>query len=366
MIYEYTKYTTNKKTGRKNKIKAWYVHGSVNGRQFTKKGFLTKEDAIAYELTLKSKSSICSSDNRTINELFNLYINHLSETQTKLRTIRSAERIYNARIKKYFGDLPYKDLTVQKIRVWQNELLKLKKKDGTCYRNKTLEGYQNQLITIINFGYSNGYITKPFPFKKITIKNEEKREMDFYTIDEFNKFISVVDKPKYKAFFNVLYFCGLRKGEAMALTWQDIDFKKRTMNINKSWDTENHIMTSPKTSNSYRTLLIPDRCLDSLTDLYNMYKINEKVLDKNVFGYFKPISVNSIDLSNRSYAKKAEVKHIRIHDFRHSHVSLLINKGFSAFDISKRLGHTVEMVLNVYSHWFIDSQEKMLDFLNTL
>lgn len=366
MIYEYSKYVTNKKTGRKNKIKAWYVHSSVNGKQYTKKGFATKEDALAYELMIKSTITISSCDDHTINEIFNLYINHLKDTQTKLRTIRSAERIYNARIKEYFGDLPYKELTVQKIRVWQNKLLKLKRKDGSCYRNKTLEGYQNQLITILNFGYSNGYISKPFPFKKVFIKNEKKKEMDFYTIEDFNKFISVVDKIKYKAFFNVLYFCGLRKGEAMALTWKDIDFNKKTMNINKSWDTENHVITSPKTANSFRTLLIPKRCLDSLKDLFDMYRINDTTLDKNVFGYFKPISVNSIDIANRSYALKAGIKHIRIHDFRHSHVSLLINQGFSAFDVAKRLGHTVEMVLNVYSHWFIDSQEKMLDFLNTL
>ena len=85
-----------------------------------------------------------------------------------------------------------------------------------------------------------------------------------------------------------------------------------------------------------------------------------------MFYFDKPLDENSIRIKKDRWIKEAGVKRIRIHDLRHSHVSLLISLGFNPFDISKRLGHTVEMVNNVYGHWFQDAQSKMVDKLNTL
>lgn len=96
-------------------------------------------------------------------------------------------------------------------------------------------------------------------------------------------------------------------------------------------------------------------------------KIDIKFDNNKLLFYFdKPLDENSIRIKKDRWIKEAGVKRIRIHDLRHSHVSLLISLGFNPFDISKRLGHTVEMVNNVYGHWFQDAQSKMVDKLNTL
>ena len=244
--------------------------------------------------------------------------------------------------------------------------MKLKLPNNEPYKNKTLSKIQSILKAILYFGLKNGYTDKIIPFKFVQNKSARNSEMDFYTPEEFNKFISFVDHTVYNAFFTILYFCGLRKGEALALLWGDVNFSKSEVTINKSYDTVNHIVTPPKTKNSYRTIVLPERAVNALISLKQYYSVRDSDKDKYVFGYFKPIAVNSIDLANRKYSELAGLKRIRIHDFRHSHVSALINQGFSPFDIAKRLGHTPEMVNNIYGHWFKETQSKMVDYLNTI
>ena len=99
--------------------------------------------------------------------------------------------------------------------------------------NKTLSKIQSILKAILYFGLKNGYTDKIIPFKFVQNKSERNSEMDFYTPEEFNKFISFVDHTVYNAFFTILYFCGLRKGEALALLWGDVNFSKSEVTINK-------------------------------------------------------------------------------------------------------------------------------------
>ncbi len=85
-----------------------------------------------------------------------------------------------------------------------------------------------------------------------------------------------------------------------------------------------------------------------------------------LFGIDKPLSSTTLDRHKINYTKLSGVKQIRIHDFRHSHVSLLINNGVSDFDISRRLGHSKDMVNNTYGHWFKKNQEVLVDKLNKI
>ena len=113
--------------------------------------------------------------------------------------------------------------------------------------------------------------------------------------------------------------------------------------------------------------MMPRKCLEAVQrwhDVVNYY--GEDKEQHIIFGVLQPMDDNTIRRHKEKYCKIAGVKNIRIHDFRHSHVSLLINQGFSAFDIAKRLGHTVEMVNNRYGHWFNDSQRKMIEKLDQI
>ena len=191
--------------------------------------------------------------------------------------------------------------------------------------------------------------------------------MLFWHLEEFNKFISVVDDVTLNALFNLLYQGGYRVGEALALTWNDVNFATKTIPVKKNWNFHTQKITTPKTSNSYRDVILPDKCFDAIMKLYEFHKKCDGFsMDRYLFGFLKPLDDNYIRRKKEKYCEMANVKVIRTHDFRHSHVSLLIKLNFSAFDIAKRLGHTVDMVNNRYDHWFDNAQVKMVNKLNSL
>lgn len=191
-------------------------------------------------------------------------------------------------------------------------------------------------------------------------KKESDREMLIWTKDEYMRFAEVkMDEPMHYYAFELLYWCGIREGELLALTPSDFDFNKRTLRINKSYQRINgcDIITEPKTPKSNRIIKMPSFLCDEMQDYIGMLYGAEK--DTRLF----PISKTALYRSMKTGCEKAEVKKIRIHDLRHSHVSLLIDLGFSAVEIADRMGHeSVDMTYH-YAHMFPSRQDEMANKL---
>lgn len=187
-------------------------------------------------------------------------------------------------------------------------------------------------------------------------------EMSFWTTDEFKLFLSCVeDKPASKVGFSILFYCGLRIGELLALTLADIDFENNSININKSFQRIHgeDVITPPKTPKSIRTISIPANLISDI-DSYTK-KIYGLKRNDRIFPYTKSYFEHEI----KKGIEKSGVKHIRLHDLRHSHASLLIEMGLPALLIADRLGHEkVETTLNTYSHLFPDKRESVGKMLN--
>ena len=208
---------------------------------------------------------------------------------------------------------------------------------------------------------------------------EEVKEMDFYTPEEFQLFISEarkyakeVDNLLYWSvyvFFCIAFYTGMRRGEISALNWNDI--KNGEINITKTHNprlkSKNKI-TPPKNKSSIRRIQIPIPLQEVLDEHYARCKTMEDFTD----GYFvcggKNITVHgTIDDANKRYANQAGLKRIRIHDFRHSHASLLINHGINIQEIAKRLGHAnINITLKTYSHLYPKESERALTVLNSI
>ena len=168
-----------------------------------------------------------------------------------------------------------------------------------------------------------------------------------------------MEEPMHYYAFELLYWCGIREGELLALTPSDFDFNKRTLRINKSYQRINgrDIITEPKTPKSNRVIRIPSFLCDEMQDYIGMLYGAEK--DTRLF----PISKTALYRAMKTGCEKAEVKKIRIHDLRHSHVSLLIDLGFSAVEIADWMGHeSVDMTYH-YAHMFPSRQDKMANKL---
>ncbi len=184
--------------------------------------------------------------------------------------------------------------------------------------------------------------------------------MQFWTKEEYLKFAEVMmDKPRSYYAFELLYWTGIRSGELLALTPSDFDFEKQTLRINKTFHRSKgeDIITTPKTVKSNRIITLPPFLCDEIKDYLGMfYEIGES---ERMFSFTKSYLGHEMERG----CKASGVKKIRIHDLRHSHVSLLINMGFSALAIGKRVGHETEKITYRYAHLFPTVQNEMAEKL---
>ena len=186
------------------------------------------------------------------------------------------------------------------------------------------------------------------------------REMLFWTKEEYLRFAEVMmDRPIFYYAFEVLYWCGIREGELLALTPADFDFEKQILRIDKNFQRigKRDVIQTTKTKYSNRTIKIPKFLCEEMQDcLKQFYHIKE---DDRIF----PLTKHRLYTAMKSGSEQAGVKKIRVHDLRHSHVSFLINSGFSAFEIGQRVGHSAEKITLRYAHLFPGKQESLANFL---
>lgn len=236
--------------------------------------------------------------------------------------------------------------------------------------------YLNRLNKMFRFAVQKGYL-EVNPCAQLEVvknPNEKRNEMKYWTLDQFNLFIPFVKNPMYNLLFKNQFYNGTRIGEALALTWEDIDFENKTITINKTWAKDLHQVTTPKTNNSYRTITIPS----FLCDNFKAYKELLDVPDKSfIFGIDMPISTSTIRSRMRKAIMEAnqsneeQIPTIRIHDLRHSCASYMIgnmvrdgSSNFSLYDVAKRLGDNLNTVLSVYAHWLPQADKGIAKFMD--
>ena len=284
-----------------------------------------------------------------------------TETRLKENTWASKEHIIRTKLLPYFGKLKMNNITAHQIITWQNELMKHANKSGEKYSPVYLRSIHSQLSAIFNHAVKY-YGLRENPCKKAGCMGKKKnREMQFWTKEEYLKFAEVMmDKPLSFYAFEMLYWCGIREGELLALTPADFDFEKHTVSITKSYQRLNgqDLITTPKTEKSNRVIQMPQFLVDEIQDyLKQLYNIQS---NNRMFTVTKSYLHHEMDRG----AKEANIKRIRIHDLRHSHVSLLIDMGFSATAIADRVGHeSIDITYN-YAHLFPSKQLEMADKLN--
>lgn len=186
--------------------------------------------------------------------------------------------------------------------------------------------------------------------------------MQIWTKEEYQKFSDcLMDKHVSWIAFQILFWTGIRIGELMALTFADVNLDSKIISINKSFQRlkGKDVVTAPKTPKSIRTVNIPAFLAEDILD----YK--ESLFFPQPEDRVIPVNKSFLEREMARGVKLSGVKKIRIHDLRHSHVSLLIELGFSPKEIAERLGHeNIETTLNTYSHLYPNKQERMADRLD--
>ena len=335
-----------------------YTDWTGERKQSQKRGFKTKREAQIWEREQLNKAT--ADLDMTFDSFVEQYTADM-QTRIKENTWATKEHIIRTKIIPYFGKQKMSSITAQQIITWQNELMNYKDENGKSLSPVYLKTINNQLSAIFNHAVKY-YNLRENPCKKAGSMGKKKnREMLFWTKEEYLKFAEVMmDKPLSFYAFEMLYWCGIREGELLALTPADFDFEKCTVSITKSYQRLNgqDLITTPKTEKSNRVIKMPQFLADEMQDyLKQLYGIES---NDRMFTVTKSYLHREMDRG----AKEAGVKRIRIHDIRHSAVSLLIDMGFTATAIADRVGHeSIDITYN-YAHLFPSKQTEMAEKLN--
>jgi len=288
---------------------------------------------------------------------------YITDKKKRLRenTWSTKEHIIRTKILPYFKEKRLSEIKPRDVIAWQNEMLNYRDKNGKAYSPTYLKTLHGQLSAILNHAVRFYGLKSNAAAIAGCMGSEKHKEMLFWTKEEYLKFAEVMmDKPQSYYAFEVLYWCGIREGELLALTPADFDLDKGLLSITKSYQRlkGRDVITDPKTPKSVRVIQMPQFLTDEIRDyLKSLYKVQP---DQRIFEVTKSYLHHEMDRG----AKAAGVKRIRIHDLRHSHVSLLIEMGFSALAIADRVGHESVDITYKYAHLFPSKQQEMAQKLD--
>ena len=353
----------------------WYFTKYKNGINHTSKKYLTKEEC------LKAESKFILKNEDSINKRFDLVAEEYLEDIKKKRkesTYHSYTLDYKRNIYPYFKSSYINQINTQDIKKW-TEMIE-KKGLSLKYMNNLYSIFKGIFdYAIKNYGIESNPVSTVGRFQKkndIIIKDEEK--LKYITKEEFDKFISVIDIPIYHCLFTTLFYTGARIGELLSLTFEDINWDTKEISINKTLSTKTdkkYIITPTKTYNNRKIKM----STTLYEELYSYYQEQKTYTDyKNswfVFGGSIPLSQTTINRYKHKYFEKSGVKEIRIHDFRHAHVSMLISQYLKSGQtdtakffvmMSNRMGHSIPVMQRTYMHLFPTVQDEIIDLLDNL
>lgn len=305
--------------------------------------------------------------NKTVGEIFEEYSKYI-EMKLKYQTVRSIKSRFKTYILPYFENTKIVDITPKDYLKWQKMIFD---KDFSYSHKKTLHYTFSELYSYLDtfYDYRDNVVKKVGALSNYEIP----KEMNYWTIEEFNKFIKKISKEDwiYKFFFEFLFYTGTRLGEANALTFNDVEYDLIFINktISKEIINGKRQITTPKTKTSIRRIKIDNILVSEINELKEYYKQKYSDFNENfyIFGGKSPLSPTTIKRKKDSYAKKAKIKTIRLHDFRHSHATLLLKNNIPIEEISKRLGHeNLSTTLNTYIHLMPLYEKRVVNTLNSL
>lgn len=333
-------------------------------REKSKQGFKSENEA--YRALLEVKTNILNGavkqveySSLTVSEWLDIWFEtHKNDWKETSRQQR--ENAIKHQMKPLIGKykLAELDKTTYK-RVYINFLLKR-------YKPSTVQLFHRLFKVAINAAVDDEIIPRN-RFNKITITNDEEAD-NFLTADELKQFLSAAKELENITNFSLIYllaFTGLRKGEAQGLTWENIDFEAKTLTVERTRD--NKGVRTPKTKNSYRTILINDEMIKILKDYKKWCKEiklsfgNRLKEDDFIFISYQtgqPVTDNTLKYSMERISKKTGVKLITPHGLRHTHATILIGQRIPVKVIADRLGNTPQMILDIYGHSFKDLEEE--------
>lgn len=343
-------------------------YDAVTGKQIQKyrSGFSTKKEARAEysKLILAAEEGLAMekkqpSFKQFIEEIYLPWYKTQVKESTYKNRLNTIEKHF-----KFFYRKKVNEIEPIHVQTWQLKLAK-------DYSPNYVRIIQGMLSLAFDRAIILG-LAKKNPARMVGNIKSKKVKVDFWTLEEFQKVISLLYKGDYYEHylficFWLLFTTGLRIGEAAALQWEDIDFESGIISVTKTLyykSMNEYTFVDSKTSASIRTVVIDK---DTIRELKDWMEVQKKVLkDCNfVLSYSGiPTSKHTLPRALEKLAGLAGVHRIKIHALRHSHVALLISMGVNPLIVKDRLGHEkIQTTLGTYGHLYPNSNFEVAKML---
>lgn len=339
-------------------VQCWYRDWRGERHKKTRRGFATKAAAKRWEQAFLARCE--GAPTMTLSEFFEIYEEDV-RPRVKQSTWDTKEHMVRTKILPYLGDRPLNEITSADVIRWQNELAALRTSTGEHYRPTYLHTVSNQLSALLNHAVLH-YNLPSNPARKVPkMGSKDAGEMSIWTKAQYLRFSrAIMDKPDSWMAFELLYWTGIREGELLALTPEDFDLERGTLSVTKTYHRRKRedVVTPPKTPKASRRIVMPTFLVEEVRDHLALPSVASP--GRRVFRITKSRLYHEMERGS----KIAGVPRIRVHDLRHSHVSLLIDMGYSPLAIAGRMGHeTTEITLH-YAHLFPNRQEEIAQGLD--
>ena len=362
MVYKDTQKT---KDGR-----CWYFRCQINNVSYKSKRYLTKEEAKEEDAKYRlNHNNFIKIQFKTVAECFFDDI----KTYRKLSTYQTYIEVYKKHICPFFEDYDLFSINILELKNFREKYLKM------SYSTRYLNKINNVLNLILDYASANyGYVNVNKTLGNYQEKKDKivKDELKYMTYEDYQKFISVIDDIEWKTFFMFLYLTGMRIGEVLALTFNDL--KGDSIVVNKTLYSKikgSYSITSTK-NNLNRIVKMDNSLLNQMNEyIKHMQSYTDYSNSWFLFGGSRYLAPTTISRYKHKYFELSGVNEITIHQFRHSHVSLLANQYIKSGNtdatkfflmMSQRLGHSVDVMQRTYMHLFPQSQDSIVDILNKL
>ena len=326
-------------------------------KRISKKGFRTKKDAENYCVKVKSEFlevGFKSNQDYTFQDVYDLFIEQY-ERQVKETTFYRNTLQFTNHILPFFGNMKMKEIRLIVCQKFINELSK-------DFKKSSIQLFKSLVSVILDYAIKLEIITTNYMRLADLPRIKVEKKDNYYTKSELLEFLEVV-KNNYSfelyCIFRVLAFTGLRRGELCALTWKDIDFKNKTLTVNKNmtYVKGGSKISETKTQTSNRIIYLDNETVDIL----KQYKKETPFISIDTSIFNKKIGSMNHYLT-KLYKKHPNLKKITPHGFRHTHATLLYESGIDIKDISNRLGHsTIKTTLDIYTHLTEDKKKDVTE-----
>ena len=349
--------TTSKLTGAVSWYCSFYYTDYYGNRKRKKKeGFTLKRDADEWERNFLDK--LASTPDIPFEVMADNFIEDRKHHVRDSTTAQYKRKI--AYLKDFFKDTPTNEITPLQVRKFQNYV-------SGKYSYKYASSFCVILNSIMDYAMKfHGLQKNPCKLAGTLRKQTDvdpKTKIHFLTHEQFNRLIQHIKRPDKKTLFLLLFYSGLRIGEALVLRPQDFNFISNTLTVSRtlSRSETSNVINPPKSKAGNRIITLPSHLMDMLKSLIATNRIDKGQL------LFELINRETARRTLVNALKSAGLPKIRIHDLRHSHASLLIELGFSPVAIKERLGHeNIQITLDTYSHLYPSKQSEIADKLNSI